>query len=102
MGETAIKFMSQGKLSQRFPFQVVGKVNFKKPETIAKAIKKLTDSGIKRVLMMMHSRHVEAILTEVKIQKAISCYIKLKIRSLLPLSSSEKTFVQFCRFYRSL
>lgn len=67
MGETAIKFMSQGKLSQRFPFQVVGKVNFKKPETIAKAIKKLTDSGIKRVLMMMHSRHVEAILTEVKI-----------------------------------
>ena len=69
MGETAIKFMSQGKLSQRFPFQVVGKVNFKKPETIAKAIKKLTDSGIKRVLMMMHSRHVEAILTEVKIQK---------------------------------
>ena len=65
MGETAIKFMSQGKLSQRFPFQVVGKVNFKKPETLTKAIKKLRESGIKRVLMIMHSRHVEAVLTEV-------------------------------------
>ena len=67
MGETAIKFMSQGKLSQRFPFQVVGKVNFKKPETLTKAIKKLRESGIKRVLMIMHSRHVEAVLTEVMI-----------------------------------
>ena len=65
MGETAIKFMSQGKLSQRFPFQVVGKVNFKKPETLTKVIKKLRGSGLKRVLMMMHSRHVEAILAEV-------------------------------------
>ena len=68
MGETAIKFMSQGKLSQRFPFQVVGKVNFKKPETLSKAIRKLRDSGIKRVLMMMHSRHVEAVLAEVALQ----------------------------------
>eukprot|EP00794_Sanderia_malayensis_P008973 gene8973-9931_t len=58
MGETAIKFMSQGKLAQRFPFQVVGKINFKKNNTIEKTIKKLKDSGIKRVLMMMHSRHV--------------------------------------------
>eukprot|EP00795_Rhopilema_esculentum_P009215 gene9215-16892_t len=68
MGETAIKFMSQGKLSQRFPFQVVGKVNFKKPETLSKAIRKLRDSGIKRVLMMMHSRHAEAVLAEVRNQ----------------------------------
>ena len=66
MGETAIKFMSQGQLSQRFPFQVVGKVDFKKRETLIKAVKKLKKSGIKRVLMMMHSRHVEVVLTEVK------------------------------------
>ncbi len=65
MGETAIKFMSQGKLAQRFPFQVVGKVNFKKPHTIKKSVRKLKDSGIKRVLMMMHSRHADAVLTEV-------------------------------------
>ena len=75
MGETAIKFMSQGKLSQRFPFQVVGKVNFKKPGTLTKAVQKLRDSGIKRVLMMMHSRHVEAFLTEVKSSRVVSFYM---------------------------
>ena len=104
IGESAIKFMSQGKLTQRFPFQVVGKVNFddENSNSLRNAIRKLKDSKIKRVLLMVHNRYVKYITREVSITPVCrKCWQTLL--ALVYIGDSSNTIgarlLKLCGFY---
>lgn len=67
LGETASDIMSHDYLVNKLFFQIIGTVNFAKPDTVVRAVAELKASAITKVLLVIQGDNVEALMKQVMI-----------------------------------